>query len=76
MNKFIWNEKDVKLPDYSSDNVFNLFVNNFLELSLCKINILDVFIMFDFFSDFYYIATYWNSDGIKLLVGNVSATNP
>ena len=27
--------------------------------------------MFDFFSDFFYIAKYWNSDRIELLAGSV-----
>ena len=47
------------------------FINNFSLLFLCKINILDIFNMVDFFQDFSYIAKYWNSDWIKILAGSV-----
>ena len=44
--------------------------NNFSALLLCKINIFDFFDINDFFSNFCYVGRYWNSDRIKLLVGN------
>ena len=47
--------------------------NNFSALVLCEINVLDVIDMGEFFSEFYYIAKYWNSNRIKILIGNVRA---
>ena len=49
MNQLIRNEKKDRSSHYLLENFFHQFVNNFLVLLLCKINVLDIFNMVDVF---------------------------
>ena len=71
--KFIWNEKKDKLPGYLL-KFFYLLFSNFSPLLLCKINVLDIFNMTDFFN-FYYTAKYLNFDGMEFGIVDICTSN-
>ena len=58
------------------EHVFHQHINNFSAILLCKINVLDIFDIGNFFHIFYYITKCWNCNRIKLLVKNVRAIHP
>ena len=69
-------KKNNRLPDYSSnDYFFDKLVNNFSAFLLYEKNVLNIFDADDIFR-FLFMAKYWNSDQIKLLVWNIRATHP
>ena len=71
INEFIGNKKEeVTLLLYG--NFVSLF-HNFLEELLCKINVLDIFDMDNFFQIFLTSSSAEISDRIKLLVRNIRA---
>ena len=56
-----WKKKD-RSRNYLWEYFFRKFVNNFSALLLWIIYVFGIFNMVDFFSGFFYIAKYWNSD--------------
>ena len=80
LKKFMWMMKKIYklICNIKKDSVSDYLLNNFFLTSLLIIfrhyhaNLMFLrFFMVIFLSDFYCIAKYWNSNRIKLLVGNV-----
>ena len=64
------------MTDYLLNSYFSYqFFKKISALLSCKINVLDFFGTGDFFFNFCYIAKYWNSGRIKLLVGNICTSH-
>ena len=63
INQFDWNEKRVGYPITYWTFFYQFFII-FRELLLCKIKVFEILNEVDYFSDFCYIAKYWNSDRI------------
>ena len=61
---------------YFINNFILQFVNNFFALLLFKMNVLSIFHVFDFFSDYYCLNLHWQPPFFSLLLLAIQQSDP